>query len=470
MTDEELTAWIRSRPPLDAAAVDSASADMLVDEWVPDAPLLISFAFVNWERPADFYLFGRSRKLETQCGRRFNRILLRDRRNLWYLRGIPGLGGSLAETVVALRRLIQAVAPSEVWCVGESMGGYAALLYGILLGASRIVSFGPLSTFSAIFASEYEDLRWRDVMLRLDPAEVPVTTDLPELARRMGHASRVHLIAGTSAGSGAPEAVNLDVMHAERFSGLSGVRFHYYPEAGHAVTKWLADAGRFDEILAHCLYGEPDSIPDVDADERAEPILRGGVEAAPLLIGFATVTGEDDLFNDAFAGEHTRLEQLRGGAITLLLVRGETPVDEIRRKIAPLAPSRIVCLGSGLAGYDALLTGARLGADRILALNPLSIRDRGLAHLWHDHRFEVADGPDLVPILARHGGMIYVGCGVRGIGEGADLGSHDAVHAQRLGTLPNVHVQPWPASGNLARWMREKKLLLGFLAYCGFSA
>jgi len=467
VTDEELTAWVRSRPPLDSAAVESASADMLVDEWVPGAPLLISFAFVNWERPADFYLFGRSRKLETLCGRRFNRILLRDPRNLWYLRGIPELGGSVAETVAALRRLIQTIGPSEVWCVGESMGGYAALLYGILLGASRIVSFGPLSTFSATFASEYEDLRWRDVMLRVDPAELPVTTDLPELARRTGHANPIHLIAGTSAGPGAPEAVNLDVMHAERFSGLPGVRFHYYPEAEHAVTKWLADAGRFDGILSHCLQDAPLAETVVPAplhqEERAEPIPRGGADSAPLLIGFAAETGEDDLFNDAF------VEQLRDAAITLLLVRGETPIEEIRRWIAPLAPSRIVCLGSGLAGYDALLTGARLGADRILALNPLSIRDRRLAHLWHDHRFEVADGPDLLPILARHGGEIHVACSVRGIGEGDDVGSHDAVHAQRLGTLPNVHVQSWPASGSLAGWMRERKLLTGFLAYCGFG-
>ncbi len=151
-------------PALDAAALEAAIGDVLIDSWVPNAPLLISFAFVNWERPADFYLFGRSLKLEKLSGQRFNRILLRDRRNLWYLDGIPELGNSLDTTIVRLKRLIEVIAPSEIWCVGESMGGYAALLYGITLGASRIVAFGPLSTFCPQFAQAYRDFRWHAVM------------------------------------------------------------------------------------------------------------------------------------------------------------------------------------------------------------------------------------------------------------------------------------------------------------------
>ncbi len=440
----------------------SASEDVLIDEWVPGAPLLISFAFVNWEGPAEFYLSGRSRKLEEQYGRRFNRVLLRDRRNLWYLQGVPGFGASLMETVETLGGLIQAIAPSEVWCVGESMGGYAALLYGILLKADRILSFGPLSSFSADFAKAYGDLRWHDVMTRVDSTPA----DLPDLVRQSGYEGIIHLVAGTGAGPEAPDAVNLDVMHAERFAALPRVWRHYYPDAEHAVTKWLADHGRFDEILAHCLYDAPiegvATLPPSVQDGETVPLLQERPGGFPLIIAFA-----DDLVT---AEEHAQLERLHGVSIQMLVVRGDVSIDAIRNHIEALAPSRVICIGSGLGGYAALAMGPRLGVHRILAINPLSVLDPDLAKLWHDRRYQPPPGPDLLSLLAQYPGKAYIACGTLGAGTGSDVGSHDAVHALRLGALPGVHVQPWPASVNLVHWMRDRKLLLGFIGYCGLRS
>ena len=485
-----LAARVRALPALDAAALETAVGDVLVDAWVPGAPLLITFAFVNWERPADFYLFGRSRKLEQLSGRRFNRILLRDRRNLWYLDGVPGLGDSLTGTITRLKQLIDAIAPSEVWCVGESMGGYAALLYGIALGASRIVAFGPLSTFSPEFAQAYGDFRWHSVMATVAAMHPSTATDLPVLARRHGHSKPIHLIAGTSAGPQASDAVNLDVMHAQRFTDLPGVTCHYYPKAEHAVTQWLATNGLLDSVLLHCLCDEPLPADSSDAlfaspllrrestaAPAPEPFIEGRTTGAPLLVCFATAT--DDLFTDPFLEECAQLALLHGGAINRLIVRNplrrdwimspDSLVVRLRGMIAALAPRRVVCLGSGLGGYAALLFGALLKADRILAFNPLSTLDTKLAALWHDRRYEPNEGPDLLPILAQYSGRIYIACGIADAGVESEICTHDAVHAQRLSVLDNVLVQPWPASGSLVCWMRDRKLLLGFLSYCGFG-
>jgi hypothetical protein len=303
------------------------------------------------------------------------------------------------------------------------------------------------------------------------------------------------LIAGTSAGELAPGAVNLDVMHLQRFARLPGVTCHYYPDAEHAVTQWLATNGLFDGILLHCLCDEPlpansPSAPPSALSTRpiptllqassksvaAEPFLEGRTTGAHLMVCFAEC-GTDDLFTEAFGEECAHLERLHGFAINRLIVRDplrrdwtmspEILVERLQDLIAPSMPRRVVCIGSGLGGYAALLFGALLKADRILAFNPLSMLDAELAELWHERRNEGNEGPDLLPILADYQGRIYVTCGTIGDGVGSDVCTHDAVHAQRLSALRNVHVQPWPTSGSLVQWMRDRQLLLGFLSYCG---
>jgi hypothetical protein len=196
-----------------------------------------------------------------------------------------------------------------------------------------------------------------------------------------------------------------------------------------------------------------------------------------LLVCFASAT--DELLTDLFLDECAQLALLHGGAINRVIVRDplrwdwitspDSLVPTLRDMIATLAPRRVVCLGSELGGYAALLFGALLKADRILAFNPVSTLDRKLAALWHDRRYEQNEGPDLLPILAQYTGRIYIACGITDAGVGSDVCTHDAVHAQRLSVLDNVHVQPWPARGSLVCWMRERKLLLGFLSFCGLG-
>jgi len=257
------------------------------------------------------------------------------------------------------------------------------------------------------------------------------------------------------------------------------------------VTQWLAAKGLLDGLLLHCLCDDPlpaDSSNALSAPpplprqsgtaaSAPEPFIEGRTAGAPLLVCFAAAT--DDLFTDSFLEECAQLALLHGGAINRLIVRDplrrdwvmspDSLVARLRDMIAALAPRRVVCLGSGLGGYAALLFGALLEADRILAFNPLSTLDTKLAALWHDRRYELNEGPDLLPILAQYSGNIHIACGIADAGAGSDVCTHDAVHAQRLSVLDNVLVQPWSAPGSLVCWMRDRKLLLGFLSYCGLG-
>jgi len=512
-----LARQIRELPPLDNTAVEAEQGDLLIDAWVPGAPLLISFAYVGWDKPSDFYLYGRSKKLEGMTGRPINRIMLRDRNNHWYLRGVTGVADSAEQLAERLRALIAAVTPSEVWCIGESMGGYAAILYGILLDADRIVSFGALSSFSPQFAERYHDMRWHRSMAELPPSSSTLTTDLPELARAHGYAKPLHLVLGTSAGVNAPNAVNLDVMHGQRFADLPGVRYHYYPEAEHAVTHWLSENQQFDAILMHCLFDAadptllprpalplpapaaamvqwPSQFPRLDAARAATApadcavLVHTVTPGAPLLICFADGTDFE------FVEERASLEQIYGCRLNQIVLRdvsgqawqrgleglgndAEGVAANLRTLVARMGSTNVICIGHGRGGFAALLIGCLLNASRILALNPLSLLDAGLAECWRDRRYSehlaaleaspTAPGPrDLLPILARYRGKVHIACTAKGEGTGDDVGSHDVMHALRLASVANVQVQPWPASGDLLAWMRGQNVLLGFIGYC----
>jgi Flp pilus assembly protein TadD len=69
-----------------------------------------------------------------------NRIVLRPASKGWYHDGVPGLGKSIEETAASLRRIIDALQPSQVITIGAAMGGYGAVVFGCLLQADRIVA------------------------------------------------------------------------------------------------------------------------------------------------------------------------------------------------------------------------------------------------------------------------------------------------------------------------------------------
>ena len=61
--------------------------------------------------------------------------------NSWYQQGIPEVSSSIDETVDVLREILRMLRPSKVICTGMSMGGYAALLFGLKLECDIICAF-----------------------------------------------------------------------------------------------------------------------------------------------------------------------------------------------------------------------------------------------------------------------------------------------------------------------------------------
>ncbi|MBG6221455.1 MULTISPECIES: hypothetical protein [unclassified Janthinobacterium] len=269
---------------LDNRLVATSADDVLVDRIVPGAPLVIAFGFVSWTTRPAFDFYGRLRKLEQASGQPLNKILVRDSGNAWYHRRIAGLGSHVDETAQALRELVRRIAPSQVATIGQSMGAYAAVMFGLLLEAQQIVAFGPLSFLDVQQARLYHELRWLTVMESLaQDAPASGYYDLAALCRaRATQQTHLHLLFGTrpdaarpnaarpdaasaggSASISASESVNLDAMHAQRLAAFGRCTLYPFPDAGHTVVQHLIDTQRINGLLAACVLGltlAPESI------------------------------------------------------------------------------------------------------------------------------------------------------------------------------------------------------------------
>jgi hypothetical protein len=68
-------------------------------------------------------------------------IYLKDFRRLRFLTGIQSLAQDYAGTVVALRTLLDRLGAPRLCVIGNCEGGFAAIRYGVELGADRVLAF-----------------------------------------------------------------------------------------------------------------------------------------------------------------------------------------------------------------------------------------------------------------------------------------------------------------------------------------
>jgi pimeloyl-ACP methyl ester carboxylesterase len=181
------------------------------------------------------------------------RLFVRDLRQAWYHRGIPNHGGSIAESADSLRELLEREQIDRLVVAGTSAGGYAALVFGALLGADAVVCFAPQTVLDLEILTDLDDHRWDE---RLAPQWAAGTIDarfsdlrrVLEDSRRAGTTYRIYF-AGR---------VRADRLHAERIAGIEGVRLFRFGSSSHNIARTLRDSGALQRVLRAALQA-PDA-------------------------------------------------------------------------------------------------------------------------------------------------------------------------------------------------------------------
>jgi acetyl esterase/lipase len=126
--------------------------------------------------------------------------------------------------------------------MGNSMGGFAALLFGALMNASKVVAFAPQTFISPQLRLLHRESRWRQRTYRTycRYGVFRRTYDVKPFLKTTPHVSADIYVGKND---------HHDFIHAARLSPLSSVSIHQVDGAGHGVAKMLREIGELDLIL-----------------------------------------------------------------------------------------------------------------------------------------------------------------------------------------------------------------------------
>ena len=174
-----------------------------------------------------------------------NKVFVRDLDQCWYhgsgnheFQGIHGLRDRL-------NAIIDDVAPTNLAFVGNSMGGFAAILFACLHGEGRAIAIAPQTFLSPHLKLMHFDLRWKRQTLKVWREGLRGGTrfwDLRPIVERVQDGVLIDLYV-------ASDNV-LDQVHARHLELCSNVSIHEVTGADHQIVTKLRDQGKLCDIVA----------------------------------------------------------------------------------------------------------------------------------------------------------------------------------------------------------------------------
>jgi hypothetical protein len=239
---------LRARERLNRAELRSDERSLSLDMAADTGTLLLAFGGINQRigmPPFEFFSLAGDIAVK--------KIFVRDLRQSWYHRGIPGAGEDLLSVSRLLGEILEENRVDRLVVAGGSAGGYAALVYGTLLGADTVLCFSPQTTLERSELHRIGDRRWDDLLAplrrrgQLDRRWVDLATALP---RERTAPTRYELFVDDS--------LDADRRHAERLRGLPGLRLYRFGAGGHELVRELRDRGVLAGVLRRALQAPPE--------------------------------------------------------------------------------------------------------------------------------------------------------------------------------------------------------------------
>jgi hypothetical protein len=231
-------------------AVSSLPTDTLVFHTTQGTSdtAIIAFSGKNVE-PGRFHFFNLTRNFPAAA-----KLLVRDPAEKWYNAGLPGVGETVEEIAGRIEREVAELGATRTVTIGTSMGGYAAILFGCMIGSERVLAFGPQTLL---------DL---EVPILTPPPEVEL--QVPDLAPVMldAPATKVELLVSWD--------TLWDVFHAQRVLGAASARLLSVPTAGHGLARELDEEERLWPVVGELVSGETPEVCETRPAFEPETIGR----------------------------------------------------------------------------------------------------------------------------------------------------------------------------------------------------
>jgi hypothetical protein len=173
-----------------------------------------------------------------------NLVYIKDFRGLSGALGFPSLAPDRPASIIALRRIVEELGAKRIYALGVSIGGYAAMYYGLQLGAAGVLNLAGATDLTFDFVSRLGSVPLVHVnLLRLAPDYAMNLRDSYASARQ-----RPHVLIAFNAG------FSRDREQAERMAGLLNVELIAVDGAAkHNVVDSLIRQGKFLDLLHRLL-------------------------------------------------------------------------------------------------------------------------------------------------------------------------------------------------------------------------
>jgi predicted esterase YcpF (UPF0227 family) len=173
-----------------------------------------------------------------------HKIFIRDFSQCWYHDGLPGISKDVISTATHIRCLIEKIKPRRIFFVGNSMGGYAAILFAKLIGMGEVIAFAPQTFISPILRLKYKDDRWKKEIFAAYQKSLfkPKIWNLKSLLQSSKNSQRISIFVS--------KQDSLDSIHAAHVKNIRGVNVYEVDGGGHGVVKLLRDRGALPAIMS----------------------------------------------------------------------------------------------------------------------------------------------------------------------------------------------------------------------------
>ena len=171
-----------------------------------------------------------------------HKIFVRDFSQAWYHNGLPGISNNLTETSDYLRKKINTYKPEETVLIGNSMGGFAAILFASMLSNCRAIAFSPQTYLGIGKRLLNRERRWRSELRKtyfysfFGEHRYDLASINPK--NRSWHAeilvSALH---------------SRDLSHAANVAHMPQISVRKFDCKSHRLVKELRDAGMLNKIL-----------------------------------------------------------------------------------------------------------------------------------------------------------------------------------------------------------------------------
>ncbi len=224
-------------------ALEDPTAPICSDMKAESSTLLLAFGGMKGKLDIPpFEFFGLTGEMPIK------RLFVRDLKQAWYHRGVQRHGATIPKVAEHLDRLIASQRIERLVVVGTSAGGYAALIFGSLLGADRVLCWGPQTCLDLKVLGQMDDHRWDDRIAGL-MSNHHLDEDWLDLRRALPPAR----IAQTRYELFFDDSYLLDRLHVERLSDVDGVQLRPVAGGKHEVARQMRKTGELEQVLRGAL-------------------------------------------------------------------------------------------------------------------------------------------------------------------------------------------------------------------------